>query len=147
MSMAWIPDVMILSINYGCIWLHSQPRITLLTAWTREACSDADATSLPVSKMVMSPPMALAALTALRTSGPTWSSFGCATTKVDIYNYETYLVRHGVPQSSAENKGTCIPTRKERMQGDCMTSWECALEAMHLLIPDRNANMVSRCCT
>ena len=147
MSMAWIPDVIVLSINYGCMWLHSQPRITLLTAWTREACSDADATSLPVSKMVMSPPMAFAALTALRTAGPTWSAFDCATTKVDIYSNETYSDRHGVPQISARSKGICIPTRKERMQGDCMTSCECALKATHFLIPVRGANMVSRCCT
>ena len=88
-SMARIPDVTVLSINFGCMWLHSQPKFTLLTAWTREACSDADPTSLPVSKMVMSPPMAFAALTALKTSGPTWSPFGCATTNVDIYNFET----------------------------------------------------------
>ena len=32
----------------------------------------------------MSPPSACAAVTALRASGPTWSPFGCATTKVDI---------------------------------------------------------------
>ena len=145
--MAWLPDVLVLSINYGCMWLHSQPRITLLTAWTREACSDADAISLPVSKIVMSPPMAFAALTALRISGPTRSSFGCATTNVDIYGCETYSDRHGIPQCCAGCKGICIPTRKERMRGDCMTSWECALKDMHSLIPVRDAIMVSRCCS
>ena len=136
-----------LSYSLRCMWLHSQPRITLLTAWTREACSDADAMSLPVSKMVMSPPMALAALTALRSSGPTWSSFGCATTKVDIYGFETCSDHHGFPQDLCRMQRLCIPTRKERMQGLCKTSWECALDDMHAMTPVRDANMVSRCCT